>query len=345
MGAGLPTDEALQAHAHVEQRAQAYRAAGIKRPIDILRVAAYLDLLNLVPAADRIARFQAEDAAGEPGSGPGGDGPDDASGGPGGGPGGHDPGNGGPGSGSARDADPAVAAEVNLTLRHLDIPLFTAAGTGQQPGEARSLGPLDPAIAHRLAEAAARHPDSTFCVTITDSEGHAIGHGCCTPRTSRKMRKGQRDGPPPPATSTFTFTPGTGPGPPGGYGSWVLTLPATPGQLTVDLHPVPTGHCGHHYESARHDPSDLLRHLVNVRDGKCGFPACSRHARETDFEHSTPFTKGGRTCGCNCWSASRACHQVKQSEGWDVHEARPGYHQWATPSGRRYTQQPWTYPA
>jgi hypothetical protein len=44
MGAGLPTDEALQAHAHVEQRAQEYRAAGIKRPIDILRVAAYLDL-------------------------------------------------------------------------------------------------------------------------------------------------------------------------------------------------------------------------------------------------------------------------------------------------------------
>ncbi len=45
--AGLPTDEALKAHAHVDQRAQQYRAAGIKRPIDILRVAAYLDLLNL----------------------------------------------------------------------------------------------------------------------------------------------------------------------------------------------------------------------------------------------------------------------------------------------------------
>ena len=28
MGAGLPTDEALMAHAHVEQRAQAYRPPG-----------------------------------------------------------------------------------------------------------------------------------------------------------------------------------------------------------------------------------------------------------------------------------------------------------------------------
>jgi Domain of unknown function (DUF222) len=63
MGAGLPADEALQAHARVEQLAQAYRRAGIKRPIEILRVAAYLDLLNCVPAADRVARFRAEDAA------------------------------------------------------------------------------------------------------------------------------------------------------------------------------------------------------------------------------------------------------------------------------------------
>ena len=33
-----------------------YRAAGIRRPVDILRVMAFLDLLNLVPAADRIRK-------------------------------------------------------------------------------------------------------------------------------------------------------------------------------------------------------------------------------------------------------------------------------------------------
>jgi hypothetical protein len=113
----------------------------------------------------------------------------------------------------------------------------------------------------------------------------------------------------------------------------------------VDLHPVPTGECGHEYESPRHDPSSLLRHLVNVRDATCGFPACSRHASETDFEHARPFEEGGRTCGCNCWSCSRSCHRVKQREDWDVTEVRPGYHQWTTPSGRQYTQEPWKYPA
>ena len=113
----------------------------------------------------------------------------------------------------------------------------------------------------------------------------------------------------------------------------------------MDLHPVPTGECGHQYESASHDPRRLLRHLVTVRDGKCGFPTCSRHASESDFEHAQPYEKGGKTCGCNCWACSRSCHQLKQSDGWTVTEVRPGYHQWTTPSGRTYTQEPWAYPA
>jgi len=406
LGKGLPTDEALRAQAHIEQRAQQYRAAGVKRGIDILRVAGYLDLLNGVPVADRVARFQAEDEAGQvhatpPGAGssapapgrPHDSDPGDASGVPGPdgypwdwppddevppaeGPCGPDCAGGCPcrgqapaepgeasrssPGGSAPGPEPAVATEVNLTLRHVDIPFLTAAGHARRPGEARSMGVLDPALARRLAEAAARHPDSTFCLTITDQEGQAIGHGCCKPRgrggqgsqgRPRKRGdpgKGQRGGPPPArspgAGPAFTLTPSDDPGPPGGFGSWILTLGGPSRELTVDLHPVPTGECDHQHESARHDPGHLLRHLVNVRDGKCGFPACSRHARESDLEHAIPFDKGGRSCGCNCWACSRSCHQVKQSAGWDVTEVRPGYHQWTTPSGRAYTQEPWQYP-
>jgi hypothetical protein len=456
-GAGLPTDEALQAYAHVDQRAQQYRAAGAKRPIDILRVAAYLDLLNLVPLADRIARFKAEDTAadtakdasaaaetarpgrpdenrrdrargtrddgdrggsapspapapapaGYPWSCPPDDGfpvaedpcgqcslgdcpcrdwlpgeppcadcghgarqcgrpaPDgtardgtgsdgtarDGTGSDGtGSDGAPSDGARDPGSERAPGPEPAVAAEVNLILRHLDIPFVTAAGYRLRAGAARSLGTLDPALARRIAEAAARHPGSMFCLTIVNADGHAIGHGCCKPRKerqSRRSRKGQRDGPPPPPppASAFTLTPSQDSGPPGGYGSWILTLPGRAAQFVVDLHPVPTDACGHQYESARHDPGDLLRHLVTVRDGTCGFPACSRPARESDFEHARPYDQGGLTCGCNCWSCSRSCHQVKQSDGWEVTEIRPGYLQWTTPSGRTFTQEPWRYPA
>jgi hypothetical protein len=85
-GHALPTDEALAAYAQVEARAQHYRKQGVKEYIDLLRVMAYLDLLNAVPAQDRIARWAAEaapraacgaedptaGAPGRPGSGPGG---------------------------------------------------------------------------------------------------------------------------------------------------------------------------------------------------------------------------------------------------------------------------------
>src|SRR5262245_60846677 len=69
---GLPTDAALAAHANVDQRAQEYKTAKIRPDarMDQLRVLAYLDLLNGVTAAVRIARARAETGAGAaPGDG------------------------------------------------------------------------------------------------------------------------------------------------------------------------------------------------------------------------------------------------------------------------------------
>ena len=68
-------------------------------------------------------------------------------------------------------------------------------------------------------------------------------------------------------------------------------------------------------------------------------------ARQADFEHATPYDKGGRTCACNAGARSRACHRVKQSPGWNVTQPRPGWHQWETPAGHVYVQEPWRYPA
>lgn len=378
---GLPTDESLAANAQVEARAREYRAAGIKRPIDLLRVMAFLDLLNLVPAADRIARAQAEDAAaraedaaaraegavktetaaraGDPAAGdgagvrPADPGPlgDTVDSGGSASPGGHD----GPRPDGAPDpgpalpnARPALPARVNLTL-----PLATQLRLAERPGEAWGLGALDPALVRRLAEAAARSPHSQFCVTITDEQGHAIGHGCCKPAraTGRRTGRGTRNekappGPAPPRSrDAATFTPSGKPGPPGGYGSWILTLPGAAARFTVDLYPVPAGECDHRYESPGHDPSERLRHLVQVRDGACTFPTCSRLARECDFEHAVPHEQGGRTCTCNCHACSRSCHQLKQRPGWSVTQTAPGWHLWTTPSGRAYRQGPWRYPA
>jgi len=111
----------------------------------------------------------------------------------------------------------------------------------------------------------------------------------------------------------------------------------------VRLDVVPVLECDHRYETHGYQPSDKLRHLVQVRDGTCTFPPCNRHARESDFEHRRPYEKGGRTCACNAGARSRACHRVKQSTGWNVTQPKPGWHQWTTPSGRVYVQGPKRY--
>jgi hypothetical protein len=391
-GHALPADEALAAWGHVEARAQHYRAEGIREYIDLLRVMAYLDVLNGTPAEERIARWAAEAAAKAatatpvtdadgpapaPGAGPvpgrtcpGGSHPadprpadtDPGSTSPGDGPpddvrpADPEPGHARPGDGLPPGAHPADAgtgpqlrAKVNLT-----IPMGTATGRDNRPGEAWELGVLDPDLARQLLAAAARSPGSEFCVTVTDEHGYAVGHGCARPAPPAKTTSHGRQptgnappGPAPPASqASFTRRGRPGPpGPPGGFGSWALTLPGMGTPFTVDLRPVPTHACDHAYETAGHDPGDWLRHVVQVRDGKCSFPSCGRHARESDFEHATAHEDGGKTCACNCHACSRSCHQVKQRPGWGVTSPAPGWHRWTTPSGRTYTQGPWQYPA
>jgi hypothetical protein len=60
---GLPTDEALAANASIEARARQYKDAGITRPMDILRVMAFADLINGVTVAQRAVWAKADDAA------------------------------------------------------------------------------------------------------------------------------------------------------------------------------------------------------------------------------------------------------------------------------------------
>jgi hypothetical protein len=188
-----------------------------------------------------------------------------------------------------------------------------------------------------LAAAGARHPGSQFCITVTDDHGHAIGHGCCTPL-------GGQAGSAIPA-DRVTVRPSGRRGPDGGFGSWVLTLPGARLPFLADIDVVPTYDCDHRHAAAGYRPGDKLRHLIQVRDGKCSFPACSRHARECDFEHATPYDQGGATCACNAHACSRACHRVKQSPGWQVTKPRPGWTRWTTRAGRTYLQGPWPYPA
>jgi hypothetical protein len=268
----------------------------------------------------------------------------------------------GPGAGFRGDPGPCPACGNRGNERmpggsslpipgNLTFPLLTLLDLAQRPGEAQGFGALDPALVRALAAAGARHPASEFCVTIIDEQGHAIGHGCGKPllrplgAAGRNASRGPAPPVPPGPRDKVTFTPAGKPGPSGGFGSWELTLPGAPLRFAVGIDVVPAYECDHRHASTGYQPGGKLRHLVQVRDGACSFPACSRHARESDFEHAQPFDKGGATCACNAHACSRACHQVKQSPGWQVTKPRPGWTQWTTMTGRSYLQGPWRYPS
>jgi hypothetical protein len=378
-GRDLPAAQALAGHANIVARAKLYEASGVfpGQSTSSLEALAYLHLLNGATAADAIAF--ARTAAEPPDGGPGNDGQRDQDGedpggpGPGGGdddgyPGDENPGSGpGPGGGSGPDgaSDSPSPGGDHTALPEVTVPLATLQGHAARAGENRLLGPLDPALARDLAEAAARSPCSRWEVTVVDQQGYAAGHGIARPR------RGAGQPPRPPDTAscalptriniTVTVTrlrqlaaqaaqPRSG-APPGGWDltprtpdTWILTLPGGR-ELAVRFDVVPTHDCDHTHEVDSYQPSQRLRRLVQVRDRECTFPPCSRPARESDFEHAVPYDQGGKTDACNAGARSRRCHQVKQTPGWTVTQPKPGWHVWTTPTGRTYTQEPWRYTA
>jgi hypothetical protein len=222
----------------------------------------------------------------------------------------------------------AFAATINLTT-----PLATLLGLADRPGEIPGIGPIDPWLARDLAAAAAQNPKTKWCVTVTDRQGHAIGHGCARPERQK--------GPGPPG---YTFTAADQHGPPGGYGTWLLRTPGDGPDLRINLDPLSTQDCNHRYQARGHDPGVKLRHLSQIRHGTCTGPCCRRPSARADFEHNVPYEAGGRTCLCNGGPKCRYDHRLKQHPKWKVDQLADGTFRWTTPSGRQYTTEPTRYP-
>jgi hypothetical protein len=317
-GRELPPAEVLAADQRVTAWAKQLKQAGLDGDMDQLRARAYLDILLGIDS--------------QPGGSPDGAHRTPAPAGP-----------------LAGVIPPGFAGRVTLTT-----PLATLIRLADRPGELAGIGPIDPDLARDLAGAAARSPRSTWCVTVTDEHGHAIGHGCArpAPATSRPGRDkpGSRGGhdpprPPDPGRPAFTFTPAGQTGPPGGYGTWRFST-GIPGQrdLIIALGALPTGQCDHRHQASGHDPGVTLRHLTQVRHATCTGPACRRPAVRCDFEHNIPYEAGGRTCLCNANPKCRYDHRLKQALRWKAAQLPSGEVRWTTPSGRQYTTEPTRYP-
>ena len=272
MGRELPPDEVLAADQRISSWAGELRKAGLEGGMDELRARAFLDLVLGNDSRPRAP--EAADTTGHDGSAGSGPAPD---------------------TGTAAGTAGGFAGRVTLT-----VPLGTAAGLADRPGELAGLGPgapVDPWLARGLLRAAARNPATTWCVTVTDEHGHAVGHGCARPEpTSHRQRAGPG---PPPGETGFCFTPASRDGPPGGYGTWQLRTPGSGPDLIVAIDTLDTQNCQHTYQARGHDPGARLRHLSQVRHATCTSPVCRRPARTCDFEHNVPYEAGGRSCLCN----------------------------------------------
>jgi len=312
MGRELPPAEVLAADQRISAWARQLKKAGLEGSMDELRARAYLDLLlgkdsrPVPPPAASTASGGSNPPAPAPPSAPG------------------------PQPGLI----PAgFAGRITLT-----IPLATLTGQADRPGEMAGIGPLDPWLARDLARAAARNPRTTWCVTITDEQGHAVGHGCARPESKNHARSRARDGP------GFAFTAADHSGPPGGYGTWRLRTGGAGPDLLVALDPITTDPCDHRYQAKGHDPGIKLRHLSQVRHATCTGITCRRPAGTCDFEHNTPYEAGGKTCMCNGGPKCRRDHRIKQHPKWKADQLPDGTFRWTTPSGRQYIIEPTRYP-
>lgn len=272
---------------------------------------------------DGTERQQGDDG---PGNGDGGVRPrPDGPGGQGGG-GRRGGGRGGPGGRGKR-----IEAQVNLT-----IPLTTLLGLGHGIGDAGAFGPLDPAAAQEFARSAAGHPGTRWCLTVTDSGGRAVAHGCARgPRPWAGLAA--RDGPPTGDKPPTDDEPATGEGPAGQMIAGFLA------RLKIGLDPIAVHCCDHLGAEAGYVPSRKLRHKVHARTPTCSYWGCRRPAGRCDDDHTLAFDAGGLTCECNLSPLCRRHHRMKQREGWQLEQPRPGIMAWRTPGGRRYVTTPATY--
>ena len=356
VGRELPPAEVLAADQRITWWARQLKAAGLDGSMDELRARAYLDLLldadsrPTAPAAEATAPAAEATAPAAEATAPAAEATAPAAA-AGVGPASPNP-SGPTGPDGSRTPPGSGVIPAGFTGRnHLTVPLATLLELADRPGEIPGLGPVDPWLARDLARASAASPRTTWCLTVTDDQGHAIGHGCARPEPGKhpSRRADQRATGPPgghdPPGPGFTFTAaGTG-GPPGGYGSWRFTT-GIRGQpaLVFAIDPIATDECDHRFEARGHDPGVKLRHLSQIRHALCTGPMCRRPSARADFEHNTPHDQGGRSCLCNGGPKCRHEHRLKQDPRWTVEQPTPATFRWTTPAGRQYTTEPTRYP-
>jgi hypothetical protein len=212
--------------------------------------------------------------------------------------------------------DPALAGTPFPALINVIVPAGIFAGEPGTLGQAGGLGLLDGDDSRAVVAAASRHPETRWCVTVTDdATGQATAHGCA---------RGQHPWRPPSA--------GTGPG----------VLAALIRHLNVQLEPIARGACDHRHREGQYLPSRRLRHLMLARTTTCPARGCGAQSLHNEADHTIAWPRGA-TDECNISPPCARHHHAKHAPGWKLEQPAPGVMRWTTPSGRVYTTHPDAY--
>ena len=91
-------------------------------------------------------------------------------------------------------------------------------------------------------------------------------------------------------------------------------------------------------------PPAALADYVRARDVTCRVPICRRRVLDCDLDHAIAFnTDHGSTDEENLYGGCRHHHRMKDEPGWSVTQHPDGRVTWNTPTGHRYTSQPYDY--
>lgn len=89
-------------------------------------------------------------------------------------------------------------------------------------------------------------------------------------------------------------------------------------------------------------PQDL-KNWLQIRDGTCRFPGCSRHSSQCDLDHTEDWAFDGHTRQDNLAHLCLSHHRLKHSTAWRVaHDGSGGTIAWISPTGHRYATEPET---
>ncbi len=355
-GREMDTATALASKAHIDAIALRLRTAGADGTLGALRLRV---LAELTQGRDPLALLHAghpasgDPAAGDPASPP----PAAGSAEP------RQPGPAqAPAAGPAPAADPALAPHPDPAqaphpaasapvpaLVNLLVPLGTYLGWSTAPAQAGAWGLLDADETRDITRAAARHPRTRWCVTITGPQGTAIAHACAHGQhpwiadlPADSTHPASHAHPPPAAAArqpadTAPAAPLAHPPPQAG-----AQLAALFRRLNVTFRPIAEGTCDHASAESQYLPSRALRHLARARTATCTAPGCLAQAIHCDLDHTTPHP-AGPTCQCNLAPKCRRHHRCKQAPGWQVEQPEPGVMRWTLPSGRTHTTTPTEY--